>query len=45
MLKMVAHPLLIRFALWLAAALVAAAVFLEWSGGFSQLLESINDIF
>ena len=45
MLKMAAHSLVIRFALWLAAVLVAAAVVLEWSGGFSQLLESINDIF
>jgi hypothetical protein len=45
MLKLATNPLLIRFAVWLVAALVAMVVFLEWSGGFAQLLESINDIF
>ncbi len=39
------HPLLIRFTLWLAAALVAATVFLFWGGGFNKLLECINDVF
>ena len=45
MFKQLAHPFLVRSLLWLVAAVVTAVVFLEWSGGFAALLESINDIF
>ena len=45
MFKQLAHPLLVRFLLWLVAVVVATVVFLAWSGGFATLLESMNDIF
>jgi hypothetical protein len=30
---------------WIVAALLLASFYLAWSGGFAQLLESLNDIF
>jgi hypothetical protein len=45
MFKQLAHPIPVRSLLWLVAAVVTAMVFLEWSGGFAALLESINDLF
>jgi len=45
MFKQLAHPLLVRFLVWLVAVVVTTVVFLEWSGGFATLLESINNVF
>ena len=45
MLRLTMNPILIRFTLWLVAAMVAVSAFLFWGGGFTRLLECINDIF
>jgi hypothetical protein len=39
------NPILIRFTLWLVAAMLAVSAFLFWGGGPAQLLEYINDLF
>lgn len=45
MFRPLAHPLLIRSTLWVAAAMAAVLAFVLWGGGLNQLMEYINDIF
>jgi hypothetical protein len=45
MYRITSNPILVRFTLWLVAALLALSVFLFWGGGLAQLLENINDLF
>jgi len=39
------NPILIRFLVWLVATILTFSAFLLLSGGFSQLLEYVNDLF
>jgi hypothetical protein len=43
--RLTASPFLIRFVGWMVATILTVSVFLFWSGGFSQLLEYLNDLF
>lgn len=45
MYRITSNPILVRFTLWLAAAVLALSAFLLWGGGLAQLLENINDLF
>jgi hypothetical protein len=43
--RITTNPILLRFLLWLVATVLTVSVFLLWSGGPTQLLEYINDVF
>jgi hypothetical protein len=43
--RTLSNPLLIRLALWMVAGGLAVLTFLFWAGGWTQVLEYINDLF
>jgi hypothetical protein len=45
MYRITSNPILVRFTLWMVAAVLVLFALLFWGGGLAQLLERINDLF